>query len=255
MKKVIVFLAALLGALSYAAEPVFVTVDGAKLPAVRIQYSIDKTVTGPLVFGGLGDTKDPAWSGKVVIFDRGVIFVAAKVANAEQSGALGVVIANDDSLNEPTLGQGNGATIPALFVSKANGATLKTRAGAVARAGTAAPPKAPDLLPDPALFKDKWLFSDGVKWSGAALPEMGPQSRMESEVELGKRLAFGVQASGTPPFTYQWIKDGANIPGATAAQFVKASATPEDAGTYVCQVSNPAGTAPSGAHVITIKTP
>jgi hypothetical protein len=34
---------------------------------------------------------------------------------------------------------------------------------------------------------------------------------------LGQMVTFSVTSDGTPPFTYQWKKEGAALPGAVAA--------------------------------------
>jgi len=57
--------------------------------------------------------------------------------------------------------------------------------------------------------------------------------------------------SGTPPFTQQWKKNGANIPGATAPTYVIASFAAADSGTYTVVVSNVAGSATSDNAVLT----
>lgn len=60
---------------------------------------------------------------------------------------------------------------------------------------------------------------------------------------VAQSLALSAQVAGTPPFTYQWRKDGAPIPGATSAQFVLPFLQPEDAGpAYDVIVGNTAGT-------------
>jgi hypothetical protein len=51
-------------------------------------------------------------------------------------------------------------------------------------------------------------------------------------------FTFTVVASGTPEFTYQWMKNGVPIPGATGASYTDPSASMEDAGTYTVLVSN-----------------
>lgn len=58
--------------------------------------------------------------------------------------------------------------------------------------------------------------------------------------------------SGSQPFTYQWRKNGAAIPGATTAQLVFAAISPSDAGLYSVVVSNPAGSATSREATITV---
>jgi len=45
-----------------------------------------------------------------------------------------------------------------------------------------------------------------------------------------------VLGGGTPPYTYRWIKDGADVPGATSASLTISNAQLADAGYYKCDV-------------------
>ncbi|HRE80183.1 MAG TPA: immunoglobulin domain-containing protein [Opitutaceae bacterium] len=70
-----------------------------------------------------------------------------------------------------------------------------------------------------------------------------------SSAPAGSRVEFSVVAEGTAPFSYQWRKNGALIPGASRAEFVLEAAQLEDAGIYSVTVANAAGsvTASTGA--------
>ena len=74
-------------------------------------------------------------------------------------------------------------------------------------------------------------------------------------VNAGSAATFSVAASGTSPFTYQWRKNGSDIAGANGASLSVAGAQDADAGTYTVVVSNAAGSANSGAAVLTVITP
>jgi hypothetical protein len=66
-------------------------------------------------------------------------------------------------------------------------------------------------------------------------------------------VTFGVASvQGTAPFTYQWQKNGVNIPGATAAAYNIPSVSAADTGTYVCVISNAAGSAPTDKGFFTV---
>jgi hypothetical protein len=54
------------------------------------------------------------------------------------------------------------------------------------------------------------------------------------------RTTFTVGAAGTPPFTYQWLKGGEEIPGATGVSYTINPVTAASAGEYSCRVSNAA---------------
>jgi hypothetical protein len=72
----------------------------------------------------------------------------------------------------------------------------------------------------------------------------------------GARLMLAVTAAGTSPLAYQWIRDGAELPGEAAATLVRDPAAPEDAGDYRVRVSNTVGSVTSGpARVAVALTP
>jgi subtilisin family serine protease len=90
-------------------------------------------VSGPLVTGGLCDSADTSWQGKVVLCDRGTITFELKVENVETAGGVAAVIANNVAGNfNGTLGAGNSSTIPAIGVSQTDGQALAARLGSSA---------------------------------------------------------------------------------------------------------------------------
>jgi hypothetical protein len=60
------------------------------------------------------------------------------------------------------------------------------------------------------------------------------------------------QANGSQPISYQWQRNGANIPGATSASLLFASVTLNDAGNYTLVASNAAGMTTSAVAVLTV---
>lgn len=95
----------------------------------HIEFAARGTATGALVDGGLGDSVG-AWSGKVVLIQRGTISFYDKVINAQNGGAAAVIIYNNAPGNfAGTLGDGNTSTIPAISVSDTDGAALQLLAG------------------------------------------------------------------------------------------------------------------------------
>src|SRR5690606_30701090 len=78
------------------------------------------------------------------------------------------------------------------------------------------------------------------------------QAPAASNVNEGAVLFLSVEASGTGPLAYQWLKNGTSIAGATSASFVVNSATASDAGNYSVRVSNAAGNVTSSAAAVTI---
>ncbi len=67
----------------------------------------------------------------------------------------------------------------------------------------------------------------------------------------GTPVSFSIGASGGA-LSYQWKRDGVDIPGATAATYSLAIPTAFDAGDYSCEVSNQCATAVSGPATLTI---
>jgi len=63
-----------------------------------------------------------------------------------------------------------------------------------------------------------------------------PQNIIVTEAD---NTRLQVMASGSPPITYQWKKDGQNIPGANSESLVLNSVKPSEGGLYSVTVKNP----------------
>jgi hypothetical protein len=74
-------------------------------------------------------------------------------------------------------------------------------------------------------------------------------------VNVGQQIAFSATAEGTPPLTWQWLKNGVAIAGATNASYTIASAATTDSGTYRARATNSAGNAESNALTINVVVP
>ena len=68
---------------------------------------------------------------------------------------------------------------------------------------------------------------------------------------VGENLSLGARANGAGPMSFQWRKDGIDIPGATEATF-RTTLGLQDAGSYSVRVSNEAGTTISDKIYITV---
>ena len=83
--------------------------------------------------------------------------------------------------------------------------------------------------------------------TGVTLPPTITTAPAGVAVLPGGGATFAAAVAGTAPFTYQWQRNGANIPGATSAVLHIAAVSALDAGQYTLEVRNAAGAAASSA--------
>lgn len=70
----------------------------------------------------------------------------------------------------------------------------------------------------------------------------------------GQTATFSVTASGTPPLSYQWRKNGTEITGATSVSYTTPAETTSDNGAqFTVVVSNSAGSVTSNAATLSVK--
>ena len=106
--------------------------EGPSLQALALASSSNGTATAPLVHAGLGAPED--FEGvdvrdAIALLDRGVVPFRDKARNAQDAGAVAVVIVNyDRGLFGGTLGAQSGVTIPVLGVAGQAGAALRALA-------------------------------------------------------------------------------------------------------------------------------
>ena len=89
----------------------------------------------------------------------------------------------------------------------------------------------------------------------AAVPPSITQQPASVSVRANDPVSFSVTAGGTAPFSYQWLFNGATIPGANAATYTIPQVQNGDAGNYTVVVSNAAGSVTSAAATLTIAPP
>lgn len=73
-----------------------------------------------------------------------------------------------------------------------------------------------------------------------------------AEIPQDSPFTVTVTCDGTPPFIYQWSKDGKPIAGATEVSYRVDKAGPADAGAYTVRVTNKAGDVVSDTAVATV---
>lgn len=74
-------------------------------------------------------------------------------------------------------------------------------------------------------------------------------------INTTQQVTFTATAEGTAPLTWQWLKNGTPIAGATSNTYVITSAALSDGGVYRARASNSAGSAESNAITINVVTP
>jgi sugar lactone lactonase YvrE len=71
-------------------------------------------------------------------------------------------------------------------------------------------------------------------------------------INQGQNATFSVGASGTAPFTYQWLYNAGPIAGANASSYTRTNAQPGDSGNFSVIVSNSAGSVTSPPALLTV---
>jgi hypothetical protein len=97
-----------------------------------------------------------------------------------------------------------------------------------------------------------WAFFSQFLTSTQAAPKI--VSQPVSNIQLsGQPASFWVAATGNAPLSYQWQKNGVDIPGATANWFTVPAATVADNGaTFRAVVSNDSGRVASASAALTV---
>lgn len=72
-------------------------------------------------------------------------------------------------------------------------------------------------------------------------------------VNAGQAATFTVVASGSGTLTYQWMKDDANIAGATAASYTTTAGSGDDGAEFKCKVTDSEGSTTSSGGFLRIR--
>jgi len=94
--------------------------------------------------------------------------------------------------------------------------------------------------------------STDVTTSGNVPPQITAQPQ-DATVASGATATFSVTVTGSTPMTYQWMKNSANISGATAASYTTPATTTADNGSsFTVSATNAAGTITSDAAMLSV---
>jgi len=105
-------------------------------PRAAWDTNCNATASGPvtLVNDGVGIGSDGCspiganLAGQIALIDRGACSFVGKVLNAQNAGAVGVIVVNNDTTSNFAMGgDGTGLTIPAVMISQATGAAIKAQ--------------------------------------------------------------------------------------------------------------------------------
>ena len=92
-----------------------------------------------------------------------------------------------------------------------------------------------------------------VRFTGADEPPSIVSHPQDETVSVGESATFEVEASGTPPLSYQWQRDGVDIAGADDSSYTLADAQLADSGAeFRVMGSNTEGDATSNAATLTV---
>ena len=83
-------------------------------------------------------------------------------------------------------------------------------------------------------------------------PSISTQPVSQSAL-IGTSVGFDVGVQGTMPFTFQWYKEGVEIPEATGSSYIISNAALADEGAYTVVVTNQVGTATSDPATLQIE--
>lgn len=97
-------------------------------------------------------------------------------------------------------------------------------------------------------------FSDNGALFGQPAPAILEQPQPQT-VWAGSPLELGVVATGLPPLGYQWFRNGAPLPGATAPVLTLTVPTRRDSGFYSVIITNFAGSVLSSNALVTVIVP
>jgi Zn-dependent metalloprotease len=181
----------------------------------------DATPTGPSTTDACTPLTNGAdVTGKVALVDRGACGFVVKVKNAQNAGAIAVVVAQVDPVAGPAgmAGTDPTITIPSLMISRANRLAISDALGAGQTVNVT-------LQPDDAVRGDsfRWLIGEDATAFGSAIRDMwsptcinDPGKVSDAEYQCSTDDGGGVHTnSGVPNHGYALLVDGGDYNGIT----------------------------------------
>jgi serine protease len=208
----------------------------------------------PITLGTNGPTDDPNWSGYYIW--SAVLFGTTTPTSLDSQGRSGSAyggftgtsaaaphVAGIAALIKSALPAATPAQVRELIV---NNARPYPTGSACASGGAFAGQCGAGLLDATAAL----LAAVGSPPPTAPVIASAPQS---VTVTVGETATFSVSASGTAPLSYQWLRDGTAIAGATSATYTTPALTLSDSGSrFAVTVSNSSGSVTSAEAVATV---
>ena len=158
-------------------------------------------------------------SGNVAMVDRGTCGFTVKVKNAQDAGAIAVVVGQSDPFAPTAMGGADPTiTIPSLMISRANRTAISNQLDAGS-------PVNVTMRPDPAVRQDnfRWLIGEDSDAFGGAIRDMwtptclnDPGKVSDAEYHCSTDDGGGVHSnSGVPNHGYALLVDGGTFNGVT----------------------------------------
>jgi Immunoglobulin domain len=105
-------------------------------------------------------------------------------------------------------------------------------------------------------YYDDITFMASSSWGmGLLFTTESPKIVLEPQdqsVTMGSNAILAEMATGSPPLSYRWEKDGYAIAGETSSSLLLSDTQQSDSGTYTVSISNAVGSVPSRSAVLTI---
>ncbi|MBM3853378.1 MAG: hypothetical protein FJ399_09505 [Verrucomicrobia bacterium] len=93
-----------------------------------------------------------------------------------------------------------------------------------------------------------------ITGDAAAAPPAFTTQPVSQSATVGSSVTFSTTTSGSPAPSYQWLRNGSPLTGATAARLTLNNVQATDAGDYAVVATNPSGTVTSTAATLTLIT-